>query len=198
MSDRDDKLNKGELIDIKSLIGNADGGDFSLDDILAEYGHPPQKAPAESEEAPGGQEERFNPIDLSAIPRPQTVPRPKAAARSGGNVVSFPGGRAVRPPEEPGELPPAPEDLEEPEELPLAEEARITPFPRKRNRLLSADSFAFTVAGARPESSSSFFHCPPSSLVTGRRAVHARNARMSRRYFSTVAGARSSPMRCWA
>ena len=29
MSDRDDKLNKGELIDIKSLIGNADGGDFS-------------------------------------------------------------------------------------------------------------------------------------------------------------------------
>ena len=41
MSDRDDKLNKGELIDIKSLIGNADGGDFSLDDILAEYGHPP-------------------------------------------------------------------------------------------------------------------------------------------------------------
>lgn len=135
MSDRDDKLNKGELIDIKSLIGNADGGDFSLDDILAEYGHPPQKAPAEPEEAPGGQEERFNTIDLSAIPRPQTVPRPKAAARSGGNVVSFPGGRAVRPPEEPGELPPAPEDLEEPEELPLAEEARITPFPRKRNRL---------------------------------------------------------------
>jgi hypothetical protein len=34
MSDRDDKLNKGELIDIKSLIGNADGGDFSLDDIF--------------------------------------------------------------------------------------------------------------------------------------------------------------------
>ena len=132
MSDRDDKLNKGELIDIKSLIGNADGGDFSLDDILAEYGHPPQEAPAEPEEAPGGQEERFNTIDLSTIPRPQTVPRPKAAARSGGNVVSFPGGRAVQPPEEPGEPPPPPEEAED---LPPAEEARITPFPRKRNRL---------------------------------------------------------------
>ena len=115
MSDRDDKLNKGELIDIKSLIGNADGGDFSLDDILAEYGHPPQ-------EAPGGQEERFNTIDLSTIPRPQTVPRPKAAARSGGNVVSFPGGRAVQPPEEPGEPPPP---TEETENIPQADEARI-------------------------------------------------------------------------
>ena len=40
MSDRDKKLNKGELIDIKSLIGDADGGDFTLDDILAEYGLP--------------------------------------------------------------------------------------------------------------------------------------------------------------
>lgn len=42
MSDRNKKLNKGELIDIKSLIGDADGGDFSLDDIMAEYGHPSQ------------------------------------------------------------------------------------------------------------------------------------------------------------
>ena len=40
MSDKDKQLNKGELIDIKSLIGDADGGDFSLDDIMAEYGHP--------------------------------------------------------------------------------------------------------------------------------------------------------------
>ena len=40
MSDKDKQLNKGELIDIKSLIGDADGGDYSLDDILAEFGHP--------------------------------------------------------------------------------------------------------------------------------------------------------------
>ena len=40
MSDQENKQNKGELIDIKSLIGDADGGDFTLDDILAEYGHP--------------------------------------------------------------------------------------------------------------------------------------------------------------
>ena len=49
MSDRNKQINRGELIDIKSLIGDADGGDFSLDDILAEYGHPP-KAPAAPEE----------------------------------------------------------------------------------------------------------------------------------------------------
>ncbi len=52
MSDRNKQINRGELIDIKSLIGDADGGDFSLDDILAEYGHPP-KAPAAPEELPG-------------------------------------------------------------------------------------------------------------------------------------------------
>ena len=39
MSDQNKKLNKGELIDIKSLIGDADGGDYSLDDIMAEFGH---------------------------------------------------------------------------------------------------------------------------------------------------------------
>ena len=38
MSDQNKKLNKGELIDIKSLIGDADGGDYSLDDIKAATG----------------------------------------------------------------------------------------------------------------------------------------------------------------
>ena len=45
MSDQEKKKNKGDLIDIKSLIGDADGGGYSLDDIMAEYGHPTQPEP---------------------------------------------------------------------------------------------------------------------------------------------------------
>ena len=42
MSDRDKQMNTGELIDLKSLIGDADGGNFSLDDIMSEFsGHDP-------------------------------------------------------------------------------------------------------------------------------------------------------------
>ena len=75
MSDQENKQNKGELIDIKSLIGDADGGDFSLDDIMAEYGYPPEP-----------------PEELPATP--EDLP---------GNMVPFPGRRAVPPPEEPDE-----------------------------------------------------------------------------------------------
>ena len=94
MSDQDKKQNKGDLIDVKALIGDADGGGFTLDDILAEYGHPvrpPEKPPAEPEEPPAGPEERFNTIDLSKIPRP--APRARTAPRSEGKVVAFPGPR---------------------------------------------------------------------------------------------------------
>ena len=104
MSDQENKQNKGELIDIKSLIGDADGGDFTLDDILAEYGHPV------SDKVPD-------------------------------NVVAFPGRRTAPPPEEADsaeepflEEEPFPED-EPPEEDIPEEVSRITPFPKKRNRL---------------------------------------------------------------
>ena len=70
MSDQDKKLNKGELIDIKSLIGDADGGDFSLDDILAEYAAPLQ-TPEESE--PEEQEARFNTIEWAKISKSKSA-----------------------------------------------------------------------------------------------------------------------------
>lgn len=95
MSDRNKQINKGELIDIKSLIGDADGGDFTLDDIMAEYGHP----------------------DPSKVPD---------------NIVAFPG--AVQAPEG-AEEEPEKELPEEEEPFPPEEEPRITPFPKKRNRL---------------------------------------------------------------
>ena len=39
MRKRDEKkLNNDDLAELKSLIGDAEAGSFSLDDILAEYG----------------------------------------------------------------------------------------------------------------------------------------------------------------
>ena len=114
MSDRDKQNNPGDLIDIKSLIGDADGGDFSLDDIMAEFGHPP--APEEPEDLPQEPEE--------AAPLPP------------GKMVAFPGPGPL--PEEPEE-PDRPERVEDerfpPEEPPEAQPENITPFPKKRGRL---------------------------------------------------------------
>ena len=119
MSDRDKKQNNGDLIDIKSLIGDADGGDYSLDDIMAEYGRAP--APPEEDEA------RFNTIDLSKIPRPARQGPPASPAQ--GRVVAFPGGRPAKP-EEPaasGQPQPDPEKAEEP--------APVIPFPQEESVL---------------------------------------------------------------
>jgi hypothetical protein len=43
MRDRDEKLNKNELVDIRSLIGDADSGGFTLDEIMSEYGRGPRR-----------------------------------------------------------------------------------------------------------------------------------------------------------
>ena len=52
MSDKDNKQpnNSDDLIDIKSLIGSADGGGFTVDDILAEYGVSPKPVDREDGE----------------------------------------------------------------------------------------------------------------------------------------------------
>ena len=150
MSDQDKKPNKGELIDIKALIGDADGGDFSLDDILAEYGYPvqplketpadPVEAPAGPEETPAGPEERFNTIDLSKFTRPASKTR--TSARSEGKVVAFPGPRpapaaAVKEPKTQRREEPPPEKRPSFQERPPDDgrAAPITPFPKKRNAL---------------------------------------------------------------
>lgn len=127
MSDKDKKLNKGELIDIKSLIGDADGGGFSLDDILAEYGHPAPPPPKEEES-----EERFNTIDLSRLPRPaaRTLSGP-----TGGKVVAFPGAApsAAEVPDEPVSH----EDPPEEDTSPPEEPAPVIPFPKEESVLTS-------------------------------------------------------------
>ena len=80
MSDQDEKLNNGgELIDIKSLIGDADSGDFSLDDIMAEFGHKPPK-PAKPKGPDEDPEARFNTIEWKKIPKKKPLPRPPQPA----------------------------------------------------------------------------------------------------------------------
>ena len=71
MRDKDDKLNKGELIDIKSLIGDADGGDYSLDDIMAEYGHSPRPDQSAGKVVP------FPGVQPPPAPEPETPEEPE-------------------------------------------------------------------------------------------------------------------------
>ena len=100
MSDQDKKLNKDELSQVKSLIGDASGTDFKLDDILAEFGtKPPRPRAVPAEPSLPGPD----------LPWPEAPRRP----RPEGKVVAFPG--APRPPAQ--DEPPS-QDEEEASPLP--------------------------------------------------------------------------------
>ena len=103
MSDHKDdtQLNNDELAQVRSLIGNADSGDFTLDDILAEFGVSDQ--PSHSFR-PGSEEQE----DL-----PWPEPPHTRTAVYVDNVVAFPG---VRQDEEEEEEEDAEEDVPETED----------------------------------------------------------------------------------
>ena len=89
MSDKDKKQsNNDELMDVKSLVADADGGDFALDDILAEFGSGKPvgrgAVPVQSRAEEKGPE-----LDL---PWPEAPRRP----RNRDNVVAFPGGASFQ------------------------------------------------------------------------------------------------------
>ena len=153
MSDqKDPKLNSGsdELVDVKALIGDADGSAYSLDDIMAEYGVPPHpKAPAEPAtpppQPPPEEDRSFDTISWDPrLLRPK--PRP-------GKVVAFPGTQRPAPPPAERERPappppdPEPEEDEEPEEeVPEVQEeepegpeeqdlGQVVPFPQEEKGL---------------------------------------------------------------
>ena len=134
MRDRDDKLNNtGDLIDIRSLIGDADGGDFSLDDILAEYGGQPP-APPDKPEEKEDPEARFNTIEWSKIPKPKPKPIPPGAPPPEGRVVAFPGARTApvqEEPEPPAQEPPVDEAVPKPQDEPTT----VIPFPKEESVL---------------------------------------------------------------
>ena len=122
MSELDTKKpnNQDDLADVKSLIGNADGGDFELDAILAEYGVAPNDG-------------------HGAVPVEEFDDEP-------GNVVAFPGvpfsdgeeDKEELPDEEPGLSEESPEEEDEPlpeddlpdDPMPPRPPAEVIPFPQ--------------------------------------------------------------------
>lgn len=139
MSDQDKKLNKDDLSQVKSLIGDVSGKDFKLDDILAEFGGKPPRP-------------RVVPITPDSqgpdLPWPEAPKRPHAE----GKVVAFPG--VSHPPQdeeedsEPSDSLPIDEDEPEldevPEQAPASDEAeepesstaaQVIPFPEEESAL---------------------------------------------------------------
>ncbi len=134
MSDKNKKKpnTSDELIDIKSLIRGADGGGFTLDEILSEYGvepQPPRQFPPEPEQPAQS--------DSPDLPWPEAPRR----TRRRGNVVAFPGSAQ---PEEPvaeesepeGEVPPDPQEEDAEEGQPESED-KIIDFPEEESPLTS-------------------------------------------------------------
>ena len=80
MSDHNEEtqLNTDELAQVRSLIGDADSGDFLLDDILEEYSSSP---------APGGDRT----TDAADVDLPWPEPPRTRTAADADNVVAFPG-----------------------------------------------------------------------------------------------------------
>ena len=130
MSDKENKKTNtsDDLIDIKNLIGSADGGGFTLDDILSEYGVAPKPNP---EELPQEEPEELD------LPWPEAPHRPHQTD----NVVAFPG--ADRSDEEGDAGAEEEEDFREDEEEPelFAEEDEeedddnIIEFPEEESAL---------------------------------------------------------------
>lgn len=87
MSDQDKKLNKDDLSQVKSLIGDASGKEFSLDDILAEFGSKPSSPKAVPAEPT---------LRGPDLPWPEAPKRP----RPEGKVVAFPGASGPQSEEE--------------------------------------------------------------------------------------------------
>ena len=138
MRDRDPKkLNKDDLAEVKSLIGDAEPGSFTLEDILAEYGgrKGPRRSAVPVSVRPQGGEEAEGPD----LPWPEAPRR----AHPRDNVVAFPGGHAVpeeRLEEEPEEDGPEEESGEAGPEETGEEEApndRVVEFPEEESVLSS-------------------------------------------------------------
>ena len=138
MSERDKKQpnSPDDLADVKSLIGNADAGDFELDDILAEYGVKPDDGrgavPLTEDDPVSGEN-----------PASGDESEPEFEAEPADNVVAFPGAYLeedevrdeparssidiLEPGYSEGELPA--DDLPDTFLTPQRSEAEVIPFP---------------------------------------------------------------------
>jgi len=130
MSEKDKtQLNNEDLSQFKSLIGDASGDAFSLDDILSEYGSGRSSGRGAVPLTPEVEEEPADPGP--DLPWPEAPRRPRPVRD---NVVAFPSSQPEPPEEEyeaelpqPEEEPPIPEESE-------AEET-VIPFPEEQSAL---------------------------------------------------------------
>lgn len=107
MSDHEKKLNQDDLSQVKSLIGDASGEAFELDEILAEFGGRPVPPPSASPHSETQEPD---------LPWPEAPKRP----RPEGKVVAFPGVSYPQPDEDDAGEDDLPED--EPDEADLPED----------------------------------------------------------------------------
>lgn len=127
MSDRKDKkLNNDDLKEVKSLIGDASGDQFSLDDILAEFG---------SGKMTGQGAVPVTPEKAQADSHSDLLPsEPLLSKDPSKKVVIFPG--MVQAPSCP-DVSPGPEESEEAEsspDVPFREEEFLDPEPAAENK----------------------------------------------------------------
>ncbi|MEA4933663.1 MAG: hypothetical protein VB071_08850 [Lawsonibacter sp.] len=137
MSDRKKQLNNDDLLEVKSLIGDADGEQFSLDDILAEYG---SGKLAWRGAVPVASKEK-TPAAQPDLP----WPAPPSAQKRGENVVTFPGTEQAPQLEEkepegehPKQLGQDPEKApakEQPVEEENSQEEQVLSFPEEESAL---------------------------------------------------------------
>jgi len=121
------QLNNEDMAQFRSLIGDASGDTFSLDDILSEYGRDRSSGRGAVPLTP--EPEETAPVDDGPdLPWPEAPRRPRPERD---NVVAFPGGGDYEQPEEAFEdEPPAPEPA--PEE---SEADQVIPFPEEESVL---------------------------------------------------------------
>lgn len=140
MSDNDKKKpnTSDDLIDIRALISGADGGGFTLDEILNEYGvaTPPEQDERE-QEAPSTDPPAQDQDAAPDLPWPEAPRRP----RRRDNVVAFPGVRQDEQGQEEGPAPPEDRDGPSAQEPPKAEEqedgGKVISFPEEESPLTS-------------------------------------------------------------
>lgn len=137
MSDRKKQLNNEDLLEVKSLIGDADGEQFSLDDILAEYGSGKLAGRGAVPVAPREKEPAAQPN--------LTRPSPPHAQKREVKVVTFPGAvQAPRqeedapkedPPKEQGQAPGKAAEKVPPVEEEGSQEEQVLSFPEEESAL---------------------------------------------------------------
>ena len=137
MSDRDKRqLHNDDLRDVKSLIGDATGAEFDLDDILAEYGSGKSRGRGAVPVATKEKEPEPDVLDGPDLPWPEASAE-RVRERREKKIVAFPGAAQESPEEEycPEEEPAPEEEAEEVHGDDRDDGDRVIEFPEEESVL---------------------------------------------------------------